>query len=109
MRGKISGVGTLIRARDASHRLGMDEESCHHMHNVVKKLTSFFDYYLENLFRDISNELKYCADSLFLLEEVTLHMGKKFRKPITCNACRWLFFMMCLWDLMEDLMFIEYF
>ena len=54
----------------------------------MKKLTSFFDYYLENLFRDISNEFKYCADSLFLLEEVTFHMGKKFRKPITYNVCR---------------------
>ena len=58
------------------------------MHNAVKKVTSFFDCYLENLFRDISNEFKYCADSLFLLEEVTFHMGKKFRKPITYNVCR---------------------
>ena len=55
MRGKIPGVGTLIRARDASHRLDIDEESCHHMHNIVKKLTSFFDWkissgtYLVNL------------------------------------------------------------
>ena len=24
------------------------------------------------------------------MEEVTCHMGKKFRKPITCNACHWL-------------------
>ena len=60
------------------------------MHNVVKKMTSFFDYYLENLFRDISNEIEYQAVSLFLLEEVTFYMGKKFRKPITYNACRWL-------------------
>ena len=60
------------------------------MHNVVKKLTSFFDYYLENLFRDISNEFKYCADSLFLMEEVTFHIGKNFRKPVTYNACCWL-------------------
>ena len=41
------------------------------MHNVVKKMTSFFDYYLENLFREISNEIEYQAVSLFLLEEVT--------------------------------------
>ena len=60
------------------------------MHNVVKKLISFFDYYMENLFRDISNEFKYCNDSFFLLKEVTFHLGKKFRKPITCNPCRWL-------------------
>ena len=83
MRGKISSVETLIRTRDASHLLDIDGESCHHMHNVVKKLTFFFDYYLENLFRDISNEFKYCVDSLFLMEEVTFHMGKKFRNSIT--------------------------
>ena len=59
MREKISGVETLIRTRDASHLLHIDRESCHHMHNVVKKLTSFFDNYLENLFRDISNEFEY--------------------------------------------------
>ena len=88
MQGEISGIKSLIRTRDASHLLGIDGESCHHMHNEVKKVTSFFNYYLENLFRDISNEFKYCADSLFLLEEVTFHMGKKFRKPITYNVCR---------------------
>ena len=55
-----------------------------------EKTDILFDYYLENLFRDISNEFKYCADSLFLLEEVTFHMDKKFRKPITYNACSWL-------------------
>ena len=49
MRGKISSVETLIRTRDASHLLNFDGESCHHMHNVLKKLTTFFDYYLENL------------------------------------------------------------
>ena len=108
MQRKISGVETLIRTRDASHRLDIDGESCHHMHNVVKKLTSFFDYYLENLFRDIPNEFKYCADFIFLLKEVTFHMGKKFKKPITYNTCRWLFFMMCLWSLIKDLMFIGY-
>ena len=90
MRGKNSGVETLFRTRDACHLLDIDGELCHHMHNVVKKLISFFDYYLENLFRDISNEFKYCNDSFFLLKEVTFHLGKKFRKPITCNPCRWL-------------------
>ena len=90
MRGKIFGVETLIRTRDASHLLDTDREWCHHIHNAVKKLTSFFDYYLENFFRDISNEFKCCADSLFLLEEVTFHIGKKFRKPITSNTCRWI-------------------
>ena len=37
-----------------------------------------------------SNEFKYCAGPHFLLEEVTFHKGKKFRKPITYNACHWL-------------------
>ena len=84
------GIETLIRTRDASHLLDIDGESYHHMHNVVKKLTSFFVYYLKNLIRDISNKFKYCADSLFLLEEVAFHISKKFRKPITYSACHWL-------------------
>ena len=108
MRGKISGVETLIRTRDASHLLDIDGESCHHVHNVVKKLTSFFDYYLENLFRDISNEFKYCANSLFLLEEVTFHMGKSSESQLLTMSVVAYLFMMCLWSLMEDLMFIDY-
>ena len=42
IQGKISGIETLIRTRDANHLLDIDGESYHHMHIVVKKLTSFF-------------------------------------------------------------------
>ena len=90
MRGKVSGLETLIRQSVAPHLLDIDGESCHHMHNVVKKFTSFFEFFLENLFRDVSNEFKYCAGSLALLEDVTFHMQTTYRKPIDFHLCRWL-------------------
>ena len=108
MQGEVSGIKTLIRTRDASHLLDIDGESCHHMHNVVKKVTSFFNYYLENLFRDISNEFKYCVDSLFILEEVTFHREKSSESQLLTMPVVCYLFMICLWNLMEDLMFIEY-
>ena len=90
MRGKISGVETLIRQNVAPHLLDIDGESCHHMHNIVKKITSFFDYFLENLFRDVSNEFKFSPDALDLLKQLTFHMSHNFRKPQNYVACRWL-------------------
>ena len=90
MRGKVSGLETLIRDSVADHLLDIDGESCHHVQNIVKKIVSFFDYFLENLFGDVTNEFKYCADSLAILEEMTFHMGKKFRNPVSYHACRWL-------------------
>ena len=49
--------------------------------NVVKKVTSFFEYLLENLFRDVSNEFQYSADSVDLLTEICFHEGLRFYKP----------------------------
>ena len=90
MRGKISGLETLIRNSVAPHMLDIDGESCHHMHNIVKKFTSFFDFFLENLFRDVANEFKFCVDSLAMLQEFAFHMNTTFRKPHNFHQCRWL-------------------
>ena len=87
MRGKIAGLETEVWDNVAEHLL---DESCHHIHNIVKKITSVFDYFLENLLRDVSNEFKFCADNLAISEEITFHLGIKYRKPISYHQCRWL-------------------
>ena len=90
MRGSVSRLEGKLRATVAPHLIDIDDESCHHMHNIVKKLTSCFNYFLENLFRDVSTELKVSPGCLDLLQQLTFHLGIKFRKPVNYISCRWL-------------------
>ena len=69
MRGTVASLETKLIVNLAPHLLDIDGESCHHMHNILKKLTLIFDYFLENLLRDMySEESMYSADSLDLLK-----------------------------------------
>ena len=90
MRGKVSGLEVKMRENIAPQLLDIDGESCHHVQNIVKKLTSTFDYYLENLYRDVSTEFKFPPDSIEILQSITHHLGFTFRKPVNYIACRWL-------------------
>ena len=90
MRGTVSGLETKIRTTVAPHLLDIDGESCHHIHNIVKNFTSYFDQFLEHLFRDVSTEFKYSADSLDYLKEFSFHMKIDFRKPDNFIMARWL-------------------
>ena len=90
MRGRVNAAEVKNRSEGALNLLDIDGESCHQMHNVVKKFTFFFEYVLENLFRDVSNEFQYSADSVDLLKEIYFHLGLRFYKPLTHSACRWL-------------------
>ena len=90
MRGTVTGLETRIRSSVAPHLLDIDGESCHHMHNIVKNFVKYFDNFLEHLFRDISTEFKFSADSLHHLKEVAFHLGIKFRKPDNFIMARWL-------------------
>ena len=69
--------------------LDIDGESSHHVQNIVKKLTSTFDYYLENLYRGVSTEFKFSPDSIEILQSITDHLDLTFRKPVNYIACRW--------------------
>ena len=90
MRGKVSGLEVKMRENVAPQLLDIDGESCHHVQNIVKKLTSTFDYNLENLYRDISTQFKFSPDSIEILQSITHHLGLTFRKPVNYIACRWL-------------------
>ena len=88
MRGKVSGLEVKMRKNVAPQLLDIDGESCHHVQNIVKKLTSTFDYYLENLYRDVSTEFRFSPDSIEILQSITHHLGLTFRKPVNYIACR---------------------
>lgn len=88
MRGAVNGAEVKIRSVVAPNLLDIYGESCHYMYNAVKKFASFFEYSLENLFRDVSNEFQYSADSVDLLKEICFHQGLHFYKPLTYSACR---------------------
>ena len=60
------------------------------MHEIVKNVTSFFDYLLENLFRDVACAFKFCVDSLAMLQEFASHMNNTSRKPQYFHLCCWL-------------------
>ena len=88
MRGAVDGAEVKIRSVVAPNLLDIYGEFCHYMYNAVKKFASFFEYFLENLFRDVSNEFQYSADSADLLKEICFHLGLRFYKPLTYSACR---------------------
>ena len=90
MRGKVSGLEVKMRDNLAPQLLDIDGESCYHVQNIVKKLISTFDYYLENLYRDVSTEFKFSPDSKEILQPITHHLGLTFRKPVNYIVCRWL-------------------
>ena len=83
MRGTVSSVEVKIRSEVAPNLLDISDESCHHMHNVVKKFTTFFEYLLESLFRDVSNEFQYSTDSILsIIEGNIFPLGVAFLQTI---------------------------
>ena len=89
MRGEKSGLETRV-CEVASYLIDVDGESCLNIHNFVKKMTSYFGYYLEGLFRDIYHDFQHSASSLEILEGMALHFGLSFRYPSNYVVTRWL-------------------
>ena len=69
MRGVKNGFETKLRDQVAPSSLGVDGDSCHHVHNAIKKFTKVFDRYLETLYRDIYNDFKWSEDLKIALED----------------------------------------
>ena len=82
MRGENSVFETRVR-EVAPHLIDVDGDSCHHIHNFVKKVTSHFRYYLEGLFRDIYHDFQHSASSLEIFEGMVLHFGLSFNYVVT--------------------------
>ena len=68
MRGSKNGLEKKIRESVAPHLVDIDGDSCHHMHNIVKKLVHPHGYYLESLFLNIYNDFKLSPDAMDLLK-----------------------------------------
>ena len=90
MRGLVFGLETKLQTTVSPHLIYINGESCHHIHNIVKKLTLRFNYFLENLFRDVSTGFKFSPACLDLLQQLTFHLGMKFRKRVNYISCHWL-------------------
>ena len=58
MRGEKGGLETRVR-EVAPHLIDVDGDSCHDIHNFVKKMTSHFRYSLESLFREIYHDFQH--------------------------------------------------
>ena len=79
----ISGLETRIREEVAPPLVDIDGDACHHVHNITKKFCSYFENYVENLFRQIYTDVATSADPSEILKEITYHLGMTFRKPLT--------------------------
>ena len=90
MRGHKSGVEIRICEEVAPHLVDIDDDVCHHVHKITKKFCSYFENYVENLFRQIYTDFATSADSLEILKEITYHLWMTFRKPVNYIATRWL-------------------
>ena len=74
----------------ASHLLNIDRDLCHKVHNTVKVFCNPFDKYLEHLWQDIHNDMKFSADIKTALQELCLLLGLHYTKPLEPVTHRWL-------------------
>ena len=57
--------------------LDIDGDSYHHIHNCTKKFTNVFEMYLEKLFHDLYNDIKWSED----LKEILLSFIYDIQTP----------------------------
>ena len=62
MRGHKSGLETRIREEVAPRLVDIDGDACHHVHNITKRFCSYFENFVENLFRQIYTDFATSAD-----------------------------------------------
>ncbi|XP_052234163.1 uncharacterized protein LOC127846705 isoform X2 [Dreissena polymorpha] len=89
MRGCKSGVEARLRDM-APHLLDIDGDTCHHIHNASKKLCEPFEFWVERLFTDIHNDVKWSTDVRDMMKEVATLIGIKFTMPEQFVSHRWL-------------------
>ena len=89
MHGFKSGLEARVR-EIAPHLIDIDDDACHHMHNIVKNFTKQCNSTLEKLFREIFRDFKLSAHSVDYLKEICFHLGLTFRKAVNYISCRWL-------------------
>lgn len=90
MRGSKTGLETRIRSCKAPHLLDVDGDSCHHIHNACKAFCKPFNKWLENLSRDVYNDIKWSADIKNFLIEICSILNIKYVSPVLFIPHRWM-------------------
>ena len=70
--------------------MNIDGDLCHKVLSVIKTFCEPFDKYMENIWRDICNDVKFSADIKMALKELCLLLGLHYNKPSEPVAHRWL-------------------
>ena len=95
MRGEKSGLEVRLRQGNAPHLLDIDDDSLHHVHNASKKITEQFDQFIEILFHDLFNNLKWSPDLQSHMKELAELVGVSFIMPGRYVPTRWLSVLNC--------------
>ena len=90
MRGSKNGLEKLIKDNKAPHLLDIDGDICHHVHNACKKFCAPFEHWVEGLFADLHNDMKWSADMKESFSEVCELLNLKFTMPERFVSHRWL-------------------
>ncbi|KAJ4921189.1 hypothetical protein JOQ06_025912, partial [Pogonophryne albipinna] len=61
--------------------LDVDGDSCHHLHNAVKKFAEPFENYLEQLFTDLHTDHLCASDQIMYLKEIAEYMDIPASNP----------------------------
>lgn len=89
MRGGKSGFETRLRQL-APHLLDINGDSCHHVHNSVKKFCEPFDNWVERLFHDLHTDFKWSSESKELMSELCFLFDIKYTIQARFIPHRWL-------------------
>ena len=89
MRGSKNGLEKWIRETVCCNHLDIDGDSCHHIHNACKQLTSCFNSYLEELFSSLFTDIKWSEDQRVVLESICSHLGITYRCPELYFGTHW--------------------
>ena len=95
MWGEKSGLEVRLRQGNAPHLLDIDDDSLHHVHNASKKITEQFDQFIETLFRDLFNNLKWSPDLQSYMKELAELVGVSFTMPERYVPTWWLSVLNC--------------
>ena len=81
MRGKTAGFETLLRS-SAPHLLDIDGDTCHHIHNSVRKFCSHFQSHVEGLCDDLFQDTRFNPDIKSYLEQLCRIVGTHYLTPL---------------------------
>ena len=74
----------------APHLFDIVGDICHHVHNACKKFCAPFEQWVEGLFADLHNDMKWSADMNESFSEDCELLNLKFTMPERFVSHRWL-------------------